>query len=283
MTPALFRVALPGDHPALARGTIEDGPVELLAPPLTLGALLARGDDALARAVESGPVSGPVPSGARILAPVDEQEVWASGVTYERSRDARMEESAEPTIYDRIYDADRPELFPKAAGWRVRGPGESVAVRADSTWDAPEPELALVISADLAVVGYTIANDVTSRSIEGDNPLYLPQAKVYDHSCALGPAIVPVGVVEPPFPVRMVVRRAGSVVVNGETSTERLRRGSEDLARHLGRALSFPHGVVLLTGTGVVPDPPFTLMPGDVVRIELGPLGVLENPVVRVG
>lgn len=283
MTPALFRVELPGEHAALARGSIEEGPLELLAPQLTLASLLAQGPDALARVVDSGPVTGPVPPYIRILAPVDEQEVWAAGVTYERSRDARMEESAEPSIYDRVYEAARPEIFFKSPGWRARGPGETIGVRADSGWDVPEPELGLVICHDLSVAGYLIGNDVSSRTIEGENPLYIPQAKVYDKSCALGPAIVPAGAVQPPFAVRLIVRRGDAVIFDGHTSTARLRRSFAELADYLGRALAFPQGVVLLTGTGIVPDPPFTLLPGDVVRIEMGALGALENPIVAVG
>lgn len=283
MTPALFRVELPAEHAALARGSIEEGPLELLAPQLTLASLLAQGPDALARVIGSGPVTGPVSPGIRILAPVDEQEIWAAGVTYERSRDARMEESAEPSIYDRVYEAVRPEIFFKSPGWRARGPGEAIGVRADSEWDVPEPELGLVICHDLSVAGYLIGNDVSSRTIEGENPLYIPQAKVYDRSCAVGPAIVPAGAVQPPFAVRLSVRRGDAVIFDGRTSTARLRRSFAELASHLGRALTFPHGVVLLTGTGIVPDPPFTLLPGDVVRIEMGDLGTLENPVVAVG
>jgi 2-dehydro-3-deoxy-D-arabinonate dehydratase len=283
VTPALFRVALPQGGAALARGSVEEGPAELLEPHMSLGALLARGSDALATAVSAGPVTGTLPPGSRILAPVDEQEVWAAGVTYERSRDARMEESAEPSVYDRVYDAERPELFFKAPGWRVRASGESVAIRSDSAWDVPEPELGLVLAADLSIAGYTIGNDVSSRTIEGENPLYLPQAKVYDHSCSLGPAIVPAFAATRPFAVRLEIDRDGALAFSGVTSTSRLRRSFEELAAWLGRALAFPHGAVLLTGTGVVPDPPFTLEPGDVVRISIEPLGTLENRVVRVG
>jgi 2-dehydro-3-deoxy-D-arabinonate dehydratase len=214
---------------------------------------------------------------------VESQEVWAAGVTYERSRDARMEESAEPSVYDHVYDAVRPELFFKSVGWRVRGPGESIGVRADSTWDVPEPELALVITASLEVAGYLIGNDMSSRSIEGENPLYLPQAKVYDGSCALGPCIVPVGEVEPPFEIHLRVMRGGATIVDDRTSSGRLRRSFAELAEHLGSALTFPAGAILLTGTGVVPDPNFTLRDGDEVRVEIEGLGELVNPVVRVG
>ncbi|CAN5676361.1 fumarylacetoacetate hydrolase family protein [soil metagenome] len=284
MTQALYRVSVAGAPPRLARGTIEDGPRDLLREEVRLDDLLARSGAALAETLVEAPGDGRCPTEARILAPIEDQEVWCAGVTYERSRDARMEESSEPTIYDRIYDAERPELFFKAPGWRVRGPGESVGVRVDSGWDIAEPELGLVLAADGSVAGYVIGNDMSSRTIEGDNPLYLPQAKVYDAACALGPAIVPAGAVsEPVFPVRMTIRREGAVLFEGDTSTARLRRSHEDLAGHLFRALTFPRGAILLTGTGVVPESSISLREGDVVRIELGVLGVLENPVVAIG
>jgi 2-dehydro-3-deoxy-D-arabinonate dehydratase len=219
-----------------------------------------------------------------LLAPVESQEVWAAGVTYLRSRDARRRESgAEETAYDRVYEAERPELFFKSPGWRVRGSGEPIGVRRDSMWNAPEPELALVIAADLSVAGLSIGDDVSSRSIEGENTLYLPQAKIYEGSCALGPCIVPIGLLPSSLAVRMSIARDGAVVTEGETSTDRLRRTFEELASFLGRALEFPTGVVLLTGTGIVPPDEFSLQPGDVVRIEIEGLGVLENPVVAVG
>jgi 2-dehydro-3-deoxy-D-arabinonate dehydratase len=224
-----------------------------------------------------------IPAGARVVAPVDVQEIWAAGVTYERSRDARAEESVEASVYDRVYEATRPELFFKSPGWRVRGPGEAIGVRADSKWNVPEPELALVVTSDLQIAGYTIANDVSSRTIEGENPLYLPQAKLYDGSCAIGPALVPVSAAEPPFEIRLRVLRDGASVVDESTSTARLRRPLEELTEYLGRALSLFDGAILLTGTGIVPAAPFTLLAGDVVRIEIGPLGVLENTVELVG
>jgi len=278
----LFRVRLPDGSTRLARGDVHTGPQELLAPDVSLDALLARGPAALLEVVRQGPSAGSA-RGAHVLAPVESQEVWAAGVTYERSRDARMEESAEPSVYDHVYDAVRPELFFKSVGWRVRGPGESIGVRADSTWDVPEPELALVITASLEVAGYLIGNDMSSRSIEGENPLYLPQAKVYDGSCALGPCIVPVGEVEPPFEIHLRVMRGGATIVDDRTSSGRLRRSFAELAEHLGSALTFPAGAILLTGTGVVPDPNFTLRDGDEVRVEIEGLGELVNPVVRVG
>jgi 2-dehydro-3-deoxy-D-arabinonate dehydratase len=218
-----------------------------------------------------------------MVAPVDTQEIWAAGVTYERSREARAEESVEASVYDRVYEAARPELFFKSPGWRVRGSGEPIGVRADSEWNVPEPELALVVTADLQIAGYAIANDVSSRTIEGENPLYLPQAKLYDGSCAIGPALVPVSAAAPPFQIRLGVVRDGVAIVDESTSTARLRRPLTELVEYVGRALSLPDGAILLTGTGIVPAAPFTLRPGDVVRIEAGPLGVLENTVELVG
>jgi 2-dehydro-3-deoxy-D-arabinonate dehydratase len=281
--PGLFRVRLADGTTRLARGTTRGGPTELLAPDLTIATILRADRMGLADAVAAGPGGGPVPDAARVVAPVEDQEVWAAGVTYERSRDARMEESTEASVYDRVYDAARPELFFKAAGWRVRGPGESIGVRVDSDWDVPEPELALVLTPEMEIAGYVIGNDASSRTIEGENPLYLPQAKVYDGSCALGPALVPADAVAPPFDISVTIRRDDGIVFEGATSTARIRRDLEELAAYLGMALELPDGAILLTGTGVVPDPPFTLRPGDRVTIDGGPLGALENDVVAVG
>ena len=255
MTIALYRVALPDGVERLARGSIEEGPRDLLEPTVSLDALLGAGAGALGEVLRSAVRAGACPADARVLAPIGTQEVWCAGVTYERSRDARMEESTEPSVYDRVYDAARPELFFKALGWRVRGPGESIAVRRDSGWDMAEPELGLVLAADRGVAGYVIGNDMSSRTIEGENPLYLPQAKVYDHACALGPAIVPADeIADPVFPVRMVLRRDADTIFEGSTTTARLRRSFADLAEHLFRALAFPVGAILLTGAGIVPD-----------------------------
>jgi 2-dehydro-3-deoxy-D-arabinonate dehydratase len=217
-------------------------------------------------------------------APIDGQtEVWAAGVTYRRSEEARVEESGTPDIYTRVYSAERPELFFKATARRVAGPEEPVVVRADSTWDVPEPELALVINARAEIVGYTIGNDVSSRSIEGDNPLYLPQAKVYSRSCALGPGITPAWHIDDPYALRMRMRivRGGQVHWSGEASTADLKRRLEDLVEYLFREDDFPDGVILSTGTALVPDSPFTLQQGDIVEIEIDQLGLLRNPVVR--
>ncbi|MBI3967355.1 MAG: fumarylacetoacetate hydrolase family protein [Chloroflexi bacterium] len=220
---------------------------------------------------------------ARLLAPIDAQEVWAAGVTYRRSEEARVEESSTPDVYSRVYAAERPELFFKATPHRVSGPDEPIAVRADSVWDVPEPELALVLNRRLEIVGYTIGNDVSSRSIEGENPLYLPQAKVYLGGCALGPAITPAWLVAEPYDlaIRMRVERAGAEVWSGAASTAGLKRRFEELVAYLGRDNSFPDGAVLLTGTGLVPDAPFTLLPGDVVEITIDDVGTLRNPVIR--
>lgn len=284
MTIGLFRLALPDGSIRLARGEVEEGPTELLPSGSTIEAILGDGAGGLTRALQlHEPSSGKVPTGTRRLAPVDSQEIWAAGVTYERSRDARMAESAQASVYDRVYEAERPELFFKASAWRARGPGQAIGVRADSGWDVPEPELALVITSDLEIAGYTIGNDVSSRAIEGENPLYLPQAKVYDGACALGPALVPADLASLPFELRLIVYRDGVPILDDATTTARIRRPLSDLVSYLGRALALPSGAILLTGTGVVPDPAFTLRDGDVVRIEAGALGVLENPVVRVG
>ena len=283
MTVGLYRLAMPDGSVRLARGDTSDGPVELLDAGLTVSGLLSGSADDLGAVISDARSLGDVPAAARILAPVDHQEIWAAGVTYERSRSARVEESQQGSVYDQVYVADRPELFFKAPAWRVRGPGETVGIRADSAWNVPEPELGLVVAADLRIAGYTVGNDMSSRSIEGENPLYLPQAKAYDESCALGPALVPRDAVELPIELRLSIQRGGSAVFEGVTSTSRIRRPLESLVGYLGRAMRFPSGAVLLTGTGVVPDAPFTLHVHDVVRIDAGPLGALENLVIEVG
>ncbi len=221
---------------------------------------------------------------ATLLPPVDgETEVWAAGVTYKRSEIARREESATPDIYSKVYSAARPELFFKASARKVIGHNGTISVRADSSWDVPEPELAIVINAHGEIVGYTIANDVSSRSIEGENPLYLPQAKVYAGSCALGPGITPAWEVSDPYrlAIRMHIERAGQNYWSGETSTGELNRKLDDLASYLYREDDFPDGAILCTGTALVPDPPFTLEPGDIVHISIDQLGRLSNAVVR--
>jgi 2-dehydro-3-deoxy-D-arabinonate dehydratase len=277
----LFRIRDAEGGTRLAAGDVERGASLLIPPSFSIDEILAADgpsiDDALAAA------SDPVPTDVELLAPVESQEIWAAGVTYLRSRDARIEESVEPSPYDRVYEAERPELFFKSPGRRAVGTGDQIGVRADSDWNVPEPELALVLNASMDIVGHTIGNDVSSRTIEGDNTLYLPQAKTYDRSCAIGPAIVPASAIIPPLGISMEIVRDGKTVYDERTSTEAMARSFKDLTSHLGRALSFPVGVVLLTGTGIVPDPPFTLLPGDEVRISIDGLGTLSNPVVRVG
>jgi 2-dehydro-3-deoxy-D-arabinonate dehydratase len=215
-----------------------------------------------------------------LCAPLDVQEVWACGVTYLRSKVARMEESeAGGDFYDRVYDAERPEIFFKAPARRVAGPGQPIRIRRDSDWNVPEPELTLVLCSRGAIVGYTIGNDVSSRSIEGENPLYLPQAKVYDGSCALGPVIAVNDGREKARAIHLTITREGTEVFRGETSTARMRRTPEELAAYLFRELTFGEGAFLLTGTGIVPPDDFTLRSGDTVSISVEGIGTLENPV----
>ncbi len=217
-----------------------------------------------------------------LLAPVDRQEIWAAGVTYKRSREARERESVGAAqFYDKVYTAERPELFLKATPERVVGPGHAVHVRRDSKWTVPEPELTLVISPELRIVGYTIGNDMSSRDIEGDNPLYLPQAKIYDNSCSVGPVITLAGAMPPrdQIDIRLSIDRKGSRVFEGATSVAAMARSLEDLVSWLGRETSFPHGAMLLTGTGIVPPDDFTLAAGDLVHIDVAGIGRLSNPV----
>ncbi|MCU0490673.1 MAG: fumarylacetoacetate hydrolase family protein [Chloroflexaceae bacterium] len=222
------------------------------------------------------------PAGGDLLPPLDaDHEVWASGVTYLRSRDARQTESSVADVYTRVYEAERPELFLKAIGWRVVGPGGVVRFRHDSTWDVPEPEIVLLLNRHMEVVGYTAGNDMSSRSIEGENPLYLPQAKIYDGSCALGPAIQLATVEElRNLAVSVEIERGGAAVFSGHTSAHQMKRRFEELAAYLGRALSFPYGALLMTGTGIVPPESFTLQSGDVVHVQVGELR-LTNGVER--
>jgi 2-dehydro-3-deoxy-D-arabinonate dehydratase len=277
----LFRIRDEDGSFRLAVGDPQQGPTHFVAPDVTLDGILAGTGPTLETAIASAD-RGSVPA-ARVVAPVESQEIWAAGVTYLRSRDARVEEAVEPSPYDRVYEAERPELFLKAPGWRAVGPDAAIGVRADSDWNVPEPELALVLDASLAIVGYTIGNDVSSRTIEGDNTLYLPQAKTYDGSCALGPAIVPASAIEPPFEIRLAIERHGETVFEDATTTASMARSFEHLASYLGRALALPVGALLLTGTGIVPDQPFTLRAGDDVRIAIEGIGVLRNPVAQVG
>ncbi len=237
-----------------------------------LGSLLERPraeiDNFLGQSLTDEPARG------QLLAPIeDTQEVWASGVTYQRSREARHAESNTGDIYDRVYTAQRPELFLKAIGWRVVGHQQPVRIRPDSAWNVPEPELTLVINRQGEIVGYTAGNDMSSRSIEGENPLYLPQAKVYNASCSLGPAIQLVSMEKlDDLPIEITIERAGQVGFHGNTRTSHMNRPLEELVVYLYRELSFPHGAFLLTGTGIVPPEQFTLAQGDNVVITVGNL-----------
>jgi 2-dehydro-3-deoxy-D-arabinonate dehydratase len=223
------------------------------------------------------------PASSDILPPIGSQEVWAAGVTYYRSRDARMEESKRAgggDFYDRVYSAARPELFFKATAHRVVGPGAKVATRSDASWSVPEPELVLFITPGGKIAGYTIGNDMSSRDIEGENPLYLPQAKVYDRSCALGPCLL---VSDEALPVSTAIsieiRREGKMSFSGTTTLKEMKRKPEELARYLYHSSSFPFGCFLFTGTGIVPPDSFTLRPGDEISITIPPIGTLSNVV----
>jgi 2-dehydro-3-deoxy-D-arabinonate dehydratase len=222
---------------------------------------------------------------ARLLTPVESQEVWAAGVTYLRSKQARMEESEfSATAYDRVYDAARPEIFFKSLPDKVVSPGEPVGIRTDARWNVPEPELALVISSSGNIIGFTIGNDMSSRDIEGENLLYLPQAKIYTASCAVGPWIV-VGPSENEvrqWSIRLEIRRGGDVVFAGDTRAGQIKRPFSELVEYLFRSQQFPNGAVLLTGAGVVPPDSFTLEARDSVRISISGIGTLENPVAVV-
>lgn len=245
-----------------------------------LAAGLARVHAEVDEALERMPLSGP----ADALAPVDRQEVWCSGVTYDRSRAARVEEAVVKSVYDLVFDAERPELFMKAAAYRVPAPGAPLRIRADSTWDVPEPELALVLTARGEIAGYVVADDVSSRSIEGENPLYLAQAKIYDDSVGLSETIVlarALGERARSARIALTIERDGEVAFAGETSTAQMVRTYEQLAAYLFRALSHPSGAVLCTGTGLVPPDEFTLRDGDTVEITIDGVGRLRHPVYR--
>ncbi len=222
------------------------------------------------------------PDKPHLLAPVTSQEVWAAGVTYLRSRDARMEESPQGgSFYDKVYHAARPELFFKATAHRVSGSHEPVRIRRDSRWNVPEPELVLVINGQGVLAGFTIGNDMSSRDIEGENPLYLPQAKVYKGCCALGPAVVPTGAIKDTraLTIRLQIGRGGTIVFEGRTSIAQMKRSFGELIEYLFREQEFPDGVLLMTGTGLVPPDSFTLQSGDVVEITVPEIGTLRNPV----
>jgi 2-dehydro-3-deoxy-D-arabinonate dehydratase len=275
----IFRYA----HDGEARiGVINDDgrrwrlPVRSLADLLQLSltdvrSLVAAGGESIG---ESEPI--------RLLPPIDGRtEVWASGVTYQRSSDARQEESVVADVYARVYDAVRPELFFKSQAWRVVATMEPIGVRPDSPINVPEPELALVINAAGETIGYTICNDVSSRSIEGENPLYLPQAKIYTGSCALGPTICPAWEIPEPYVLGITIRvaRDGTTVWAAQTNTSLLHRRFDDIVEHLYRNSTFPDGAVLSTGTGLVPDMTFTLEPRDIVGVTIDGIGTLVNDV----
>ncbi|MBL9216836.1 MAG: fumarylacetoacetate hydrolase family protein [Opitutaceae bacterium] len=249
---------------------------------LTLDALFSDADPA-ARLRAALPAARPVPPPAAPgLAPIGSQEVWAAGVTYLRSRTARMDESKASggaIFYDKVYEAARPELFFKAPAYRVVGPGEPVRIRRDSRWNVPEPELTLAINAHGRIFGYTIGNDMSSRDIEGENPLYLPQAKVYDGAAALGPCLLVGDPLPPTTAIGLEIRRAGRTAFQGATDLGKIKRPLPSLAEYLFRETSFPRGCYLMTGTGVCPPDEFTLQSGDEILITLAPIGVLANRV----
>jgi len=275
-----------GDHPDPHVGLVQDDQIILIdTGPRCLTGLLHSNDlesqieHRLASMHESFPLGS-----VRLLAPLDEQEVWGAGVTYERSKHAREQESEQGgSFYDQVYRAHRPELFFKATPSRVVGPGQPIRVRRDSAWCVPEPELALVLNPSLDLIGFTIGNDVSARDIEGENPLYLPQAKVYASSCALGPSIALTKAMPPrsTIGIRLEINRDGATIYKGETSIARMARRFEELIDWLGRDNCFPSGVILLTGTGIVPPDDFSLKPADIVRISIDGIGTLENPVVQ--
>ncbi len=269
--PRLFRTT---------RGWILERGGEWVEVPRDAGTFLER-DDLPAYLADLHGLAADAPG--ELLAPIVHQEVWAAGVTYFRSRTARMEEAKTGSgghFYDLVYAADRPELFFKSAPWRVVGPGGTVRIRRDATWNVPEPELALVISRGGQIVGYTAGNDMSSRDIEGENPLYLPQAKVYDGACALGPALV-IAEGSPPRDTRIAleIRRAGETVFSASTTLAEMKREPTTLVDYLYREMTFPHGCVLLTGTGIVPPDDFTLHQGDQIDVTIDEVGTLTNVV----
>jgi 2-dehydro-3-deoxy-D-arabinonate dehydratase len=262
---------------------VDVGHGEFVRPQMQAG-LTVREDlfDYLRAAMDGGePASAP----DGVLAPIESQEVWAAGVTYWRSRAARMAESEVAgggNFYDRVYHAERPEVFFKANPHRVVGAGAAVRIRGDSKWNVPEPELTLLVSPHGKITGYTVGNDMSSRDIEGENPLYLPQAKVYDNCCALGPAILASR--EAPGPeteIRLRILRDGAPVFDDATTLAAMKRGLEELVHYLYREASFPNGAFLMTGAGIVPPDSFTLAPGDRVDISISGIGTLSNTVER--
>ncbi len=261
----LFPLQLGGDFGSLADLLAAENPIAAVQS-------LATGD----------PV--PVSESVRWLPPIDDQEVWAAGVTYKRSQTARMEESeAAASCYDRVYNADRPELFFKATPHRVSGHLQPLRIRADSTWNVPEPEVTLALSPKLKIVGLTVGNDMSSRDIEGENPLYLPQAKCYSQSAGLGPWITLYDSLPPmdEIGVYLKIMRGDEVVFNQQTTAGQMARSFENLVGWLGRENTFPCGAFLMTGTGIVPTTDFTLQPGDLVHVSINGIGTLSNPIIQ--
>jgi len=244
--------------------------------------VLERSLDDIRRIIESSVAASEIVFPSQILAPIDNlTEVWAAGVTYKRSKVAREEESGHADVYSRVYNSERPELFFKSVAWRVSGPTDPIGVRPDSEINTPEPEIAIVCNSFQEIIGVTICNDVSSRSIEGENPLYLPQAKVYAGSCAIGPGIIPIWEINDIYSlsISVSVQRGSTYVWEGETSTSEMHRSFEDLVRYLFMNILFPHGVFLSTGTGIVPEMSFTLTSDDVVNISIDQVGELSNKV----
>ncbi|HET9385371.1 MAG TPA: fumarylacetoacetate hydrolase family protein [Gemmatimonadales bacterium] len=275
-------------HPDVRVGLIEGGSVRDLtdAGVRRLDDLLERADlaEQLTRLKQTALAERPVEQ-VRLLTPVESQEIWAAGVTYLRSKQARMEESDfSARAYDHVYEAARPEIFFKATPEKVVSPGEAVGIRRDARWNVPEPELTLVINSSASLVGFTIGNDMSSRDIEGENLLYLPQAKIYTGSCAIGPWMV-VGAVEDDarqWTIRLEIQRGDDVVFAGGTRVDQIKRRFGELIDYLFRSQAFPRGAMLLTGAGIVPPDAFTLAAGDRVRITISGIGTLENPVTVV-
>jgi 2-dehydro-3-deoxy-D-arabinonate dehydratase len=284
----ILRYTRPGSSRAQV-GLLDDGRITELDGVPSLGSLwslpLPALRDRLAQHGSTGSGDGPDPGEITVLAPVDGRtEVWACGVTYEISRQARREESEQDAdIYQRVYGAQRPELFFKSVSWRVVGSGQPIAVRADSAVNVPEPEVALVVTSAGEIAGFTVCNDVSSRSIEGENPLYLPQAKSYLGACAVGPMIRPAWEITDPYAlgIELTISRGDAALWSGTASTAQLRRRYDELIRYLMHSDVHPEGAILSTGTCLVPPMPFTLDEGHTVRISVDEVGTLENPVVR--
>lgn len=284
----ICRFQIPGSEPRAGLLRNETHVLDLSSVGIeTITSLIESSDPAalLARHLANPSLPALPLSEVKLLAPVDRQEVWAAGVTYLRSKTARMEESDfSASAYDRVYEAARPEIFFKSLPEKVANPGDTVGIRRDATWNVPEPELALVLDSRGRVAGYTIGNDMSSRDIEGENVLYLPQAKIYDHSCAAGPVIRLAASEQEArtWTIQIEILRGQETVFSGNTSIGQIKRSFDELAGYLFRSQKFPHGAVLLTGTGVVPPDNFTLSARDVVRIQISGIGTLVNTVERV-